>query len=162
MSKLTLITNVDFVEVNGVRCDAHAVLIEPPYEATPSFGPPRVRVRGFGVDGAQPVFTVRLDTDDPAFEIVDAQDPSKIIIGDSGDARPLFSGGLLRIGGITMFLQAHDHEQEISVDEFSQDEITSVWEVLPGRIAKFWRAPNMPTLRWVPAVEVRQAYAARV
>lgn len=159
---LVLITNIEFVSVHGVRdvrCDAHAVLIQPPRE--PLIGEPRATVRGFGVDPAQPVFTVWLDTEDASFEIVDAADPSKILMGDSGAARPIFSGALLRIGGVEMFLQIGDHQQAISVERFSQDEFDPVWRALPGRVAKFWPAPDMPTLRWVDADSVRREHQSR-
>lgn len=154
---LTLITNIDFVQLeDGVRINAHALLIQPPRD--PMIGPPRAQVRGFGVAGAQPTFSVWLPDEKCDFEIVDANDPTKIFVGDaSPEGRPIFSGGMLKVGGREMFLQVSDYKQPICVEEFDAETIEAVWGALPGRVAKFWDAPNMPTLRWVPAESVRQA-----
>jgi len=94
--KLTLITNVQFVSFeNGLRCQAHAILVEPPMD--PPLGQPRAQIRGFGVDGALPTFTMWLPDENTDFTLIDAHDDSKIILSDSGAAKPIFSGGILTV-----------------------------------------------------------------
>lgn len=157
MSGMVLITNIDFVEVKGVRCEAHAVLIQPPSEGL-SFGQPRTQVLGFKMEPADLAFTLRLSGPETDYELVDAADPTKIFMGDSGESRPLFQGAILRVGPEgdreEMFLQVSDHKRPFQVDEIAEHG-DAFERLVRGLVAKYWMPPFMPTLLWVEADQVR-------
>jgi hypothetical protein len=160
VSDLTLITNVQGVTMpDGIQLHAHAVLVQPP-DPECAIGEPRAKVRGFGVDGGLPTFTKRLDEWDAAAEIVlePCDVGGALFIGADGVAKPLFSGALLKVGGLEMFLQIEDDSRPFHLDTFTADEYERLWRTLAYRVAEFWDAPNMPQPKWYPAEWLRSVY----
>lgn len=162
--KLFLITNVSFIEIErGLRLDAKALMIEQPHEDQ-VLGKRPALLLGFGVVGALPVFKMWLKGD-ASFELTDTHDPSKIMLTHDGEAKPIFSGALLKIDGHEFFIQAEDHDKPFAVDEFDPnvpDLYDTLWEKLASRVAEHWGAPYMPVPEWKPADLVRRGLIRQV
>lgn len=162
-----LITNLSYASVNCVRMHVSAVLIEPHNERMPSFSNDKcVRVRGFGPDAAWPVFDIRLNTDDPTFEL-QGMESRDLFIGEnedgtSKDPKPLFTGGILTFKD-DMQVVLHKGSFDSRGIDFSEHEVDGgdgyddMWKILQAKCAEYWDSPNMPLLQYVPASRVRSA-----
>lgn len=150
----TLITNIRFARSNGLHLEACALLICPADKNSLSNQP---QLRAFGPDGAWPVFSLWLQSAE--FELAPWDSQNQVILKDDGTTKPLYSGAVLRIDGHEFYLDKACHENDFLVEQFDQGNIRAVWDALPGRCARFWMAPNMPTLKWVRAEDVRRLYA---
>lgn len=145
--KHTLITNLEWVTINGIRTYTHALLLT---DGAYAFGPSdrrRYQVRGFGTDSAWPVF----DLDVPSIEytLADARSGAIMLTDDDPAGRPLISGAIMQIkDGPRADLVVSDRKAPLQVDQFMCS-ILQVWDVLPMYVRRFWTAPNMPTLHWV-------------
>lgn len=154
LCRYVLITNLRTVVIGNVEMHAYALLLED-HPATFGDGPDR-RIRGFGTDPAWPVFCVR-GIPSIEFELVDASGGPIMITDSKPEGRPLFSGAIMQIadGGPRLDLILSDHERAFDVQRFegrsANSPITKVWAKLPGLVAKFWDAPNMPGLTWGPS-----------
>lgn len=158
--RYTLITNLDYVVIGGVRTYTHALLVE---RGDSLFNPdePQYKLRGFGTDPALPTFDAVIPTDE--FELVAAQS-NAIFVGGDGEPRPLFGGAIMRIVGVPeiQLIAAGGSRQPIDVHHFSEDTyVDAVWELLSRKVAEHWSAPNMPLLQWVSSAAVRQALGRR-
>ena len=150
-----MLTNIDFADVNGLRLNCNAVLIEENLDDFFGEGACQ-RIRGFGPDAAWPVFTLWLKPEQLPFTVTPGEDNSKLLMGD-GDAppRPLFSGNLLKFtDGLSIFLQAS--KAQYVLDVYESTEILNVWDVLDEKVQEYWDAPNMPHLAWYPPKTVKR------
>ena len=148
--KYVLFTNLQYVTVNDVRTNSHALLLD---ESPGIFDEIRRVARGFGVDPAWPVFDLRIPTLD--YELTDAASNSIMLTTSHPEGRPLCSGAIMQIkGGPRLDLIVHDQDQPISIQTFEgrygDEVISAAWEELSSLCAKFWKAPNMPRLAWGP------------
>lgn len=158
--RYTLITNLDYVVIGGVRTYTHALLVE---RGDSLFSPdePQYKLRGFGTDPALPTFDTVIPTDE--FELVAAQS-SAVFVGGDGEPRPLFGGAIMRIAGVleVQLIAANGSRQPIDVHRFPEDAgVDAVWDMLGRKVAEHWHAPNMPLPQWVSSAAVRGAFARR-
>jgi hypothetical protein len=153
MNNYTLITNLSYVILPSVRTFCHALLLEEgPAGFLSGMKGTRRQMRGFGPNGAWPVFDI--DVSSIEFTLVDAMSQDMIMSHD-GSIRPLSTGAIMKLkDGPELSLLVSDHEQSISIERF-KDDITEVWQHLPQKVAQFWRAPYFPVLRYVPVEHVR-------
>lgn len=155
--KYTLITNLEFVSIGGVRTFTNALLL---CESPGHFQPEVLdrRIRGFGTDPAWPTFDL-MEVKSLEYTLVDARS-SAVVIGHDGQMRPLCSGAIMQFadGGPEIRLVTCAREAPLRFDQFETNPeapddhvILRVWEVLPRRVAQFWH-PNtyMPRLTWGP------------
>ena len=166
--KYILITNLAYVTVNGVRTKTHALLLA--HQAHP-FDEATVQcvARGFSVDPTSPTFDMVIPSID--YEFVTGESRNIMIAGDGDVApKPLFTGGIMRVLGkepVEIQLISCDDDQAIEFTVFEKPTardrqlILDVWDVLPGKVATYWRAPNMPTTTYMPADYVRAQYGVR-
>ena len=159
LCKYTLITNLEFVVVNGVRTHTHALLVE---EGPSMFGGGADRrIRGFGMDPAWPVFDI-MGLPSIDFELTDASGGPLFISDSNPEGRPLYSGAIMQMaaGGPKIDLIVQDHEQALDIKRFEgrygDSIITKVWDHLSATVGRFWRAPNMPRLAWGPSPGYRR------
>lgn len=150
--KHTLLTNIGFIQdgASGIRMDSHALLISEPTEPSDGIFGELHTLRGFGIDGAWPVFTYWLDAEKQLpFTLHSASDPTKIFISDDGTERPLFGGTVLTLkDGRQFFLQADAPERPLDVHT-QTGSIGDIWDMLAQKTAEYWHAPCMPALQWV-------------
>lgn len=156
----TLITNLEYVWVNGVRTFTHALLVEETeglFEDTP----PRRQILGFGTEGSAPTFD--LDVPSIQYEIGPIRRGGPILVSDSGNTQPLFSAAEMRFfkGGPTLRLHVADPERPLDIQSWEGDPgdrvVLRIWEVLPSKVATYWRAPRMPIQQYVsPALLIRK------
>jgi hypothetical protein len=162
--KFTLITNLDYVSVNGLRTNCSALLLEETDHSTNGLfnsmhgasGTIRRQIRGFGPDGAWPVF----DLDVPSLEFAAEGVATNHVLMMSSDGervKPLMSGARLQFkDGPEILLWAENDEYPIAVEVYPAGiSITEVWPDVVRNAARYWKAPNMPLLQWVPAESVR-------
>lgn len=151
-TKYTLLTNIDFVQLQQphipLRLDCHALLIE---EGTFGFGGPVNRLRGFGTDGAWPVFSYWLEDGKIEYTLTQKQqDNSKLVLTAEDKLEPLFLGAVLTFGkGPSLFLQYSDAKQPIDVHK-QTGKVLDVWSRLFDKTARYWQAPHMPRLIFGP------------
>lgn len=136
--------------INGIRTYCYALLLT---EAPGIFGGTERQVRGFGTDPAWPVFDLYIPSID--YQLTDASGNAIFMSNSHPEGRPLFTGGILQIaGGPRLDLISCNGNQSIDVQTFEgrygERVILKVWEKLPGKVAKYWTAPHMPTLSWGP------------
>jgi len=153
-----LFSNLQFVVVNGVRTYCRALLLE----RTESFGDrgkAQCKIRGFGPDPAWPVFDIFLKCDALDYSTQDAVSTHALLIGSDGKARPLTSGTILTIDGLSLALHSGNYEQPIVCDKFEGDQedriVLFVWDKLADRACDSWNAPYMPLLQHAPVSTVR-------
>lgn len=153
--KITLITNIKFIQQGGLRMECAAILIEQDIECIISGK--QSRIRGFGPDAAWPTFTLWMNhgvTCDVTGRADSAE--STNMLQQDGTLKPLFSGSLLALSdGQQFFIQAEDSAKPLDVQDVTGNEYGSIWNLLQRKAAEYWSAPNMPTLRWVPAKTIR-------
>lgn len=141
-----LFTNLSYVAIDPVRTNSSALLLELATSFVP--GTVRYRARGFGPDSAWPVFDLEI----PSMEYT-LTDPQGLhrVIGDGTD-KPLFSCAMLRIKkGPNLLLTIEDHEQPIDIRVFYTEDYAPIWATLKDRVARYWRAPYMPYLKYGPS-----------
>lgn len=158
--RYTLITNLDYVVIGGVRTYTHALVV---VRVDDIINPdePQCQLRGFGTDPALPTFDTVIPTDE--FELVAAQS-NAIFVGGDGEPRPLFGGAVMRIAGApeVQLVAASGSRQPIDVHRFPEDTpVDAVWDMLGRKVAAYWTAPNMPLPQWVSSAAVRGAFARR-
>jgi hypothetical protein len=148
-NKYTLITNLQRVLLNDVFTHCSALLLDGASESEFEGGP-RNLIAGFGPDPAWPVFQINVVSLE--YELVPADSSQVLMMDDAGKTRPMFRGGIMKLkDGPDLALVVADTEQDLCIEKFVGDEITQVWDSLVGKVAQFWRAPNMPVLKWVNA-----------
>lgn len=148
--KITLLTNISFAQQDNLRLECHALLIEP--QVLTPFGGYH-RLRGFGTSGSAPVFTQWLT--DIAFIIAPAESKNAIVIGDAGNAKPLFYGSSLRIDGKEYFLQIEDNNFPLDEMDVTELDYPDIWNTLSQKVELYWQAPNMPRTSWGPPRRVK-------
>lgn len=144
-SKHILITNLEYVVVNGVRTFTHALLLT---EGKAFFRDGvRRELRGFGTDPAWPTFDLTVPS--MIYTLMPASNPHVVMITDAApEGRPLLSGAIMQIeGGPRVDLVVSNPEQPLDIQTFDGS-ILQVWQVLPRLVRKYWTAPNMPALHW--------------
>lgn len=153
-----LFSNLQCVVVNGVRTYCRALLLE----RTESFfdrDKAQCKIRGFGPDAAWPVFDIFLKSDTLDYSTQEAASTHAMFIGSDDKARPLASGAILTIAGLSLELHSGNREQPIVRDEFDGDQadriVLSVWDKLADRACDSWDAPYMPLLMHEPVAVVR-------
>jgi len=141
----TLITNLNWVSLNGIRTYTHALLLT---EGKAMFGDEtRYQLRGFGTDPAWPTF----DVDVPSLDhtLLDARGNAVMITDACPGGEPLITGSILQFkDGPRVDCITEARGKPLRFDRF-EGSILQVWAILPARVREFWSAPNMPTLRWV-------------
>ena len=60
-----------------------------------------------------------------------------------------------------MTLWKSNRDQDFDLLEIEGDNIQAVWKELPAKVARYWDAPHMPALTWVPAEHTRQVMGVR-
>ena len=147
---VTLITNLDFATINGVRAFAHAIMVDddPTDGSSKEF---RVRVRGFSTHASLPVFDMFV--------------PSATFVkcgGDrEGDAETQCD--LTFEDGPTIHLtKTVMSDRAFLIETFTNPDITHVFDLLEMRVAQFWNAPNMPVRMYLPADQVRWSLRSRI
>ncbi len=154
--RYVLFTNLKFVQINGVRTYASAMVLE---DSDSAFGDGRsFRARGFGVSASLPVFDMQLASVD--YRMTSASGGPLFITDSEPEARPLFQGAILAFPDETRIdLITNDHRRPIRVDRFEgpreESVCTQVWDLLEKLVAHFWDAPNMPVANYQPAARVR-------
>ena len=146
----TLITNLEWAVVNGIRTFTHALLVSD-HEGAFDKNTRRRQLRGFGTDPAWPVFD--LDIPSTSYTLSDARSGNVMILsGNDPKPRPLCSGAIMQIeSGPRVDLLVSDQRRPLDVRTFPREvTIRDVWDVLPGLVRSYWTAPNMPTLQWGP------------
>jgi hypothetical protein len=162
---ITLITNLSYAIVNGVRLHVSAIAIQPHDPDMPSFGNhENVRVRGFGPDSALEVFDLQLETADPAYELQLAESANIQFIGQNDDGsaadpKPLFTGGIISFADgtqIQLVKESHD-ERPIDFATYpgASDHFEQLWDALKVKSAEYWAAPAMPVPQWIPVEDVQ-------
>jgi hypothetical protein len=144
--KFTLITNLQFVTVRGVRTFCHALLVT---ENDKGLFGPSYTVRGFGTEGAWPVFDIRIAKEDLPFALAEAHSADKLWLKEDGTAQPLVSGAILSFkSGLDLQLVTATDEKPIDVTHYT--EIIEVWQAVWRKTAEYWHMPNMPRLVYGP------------
>ena len=145
--KYTLITNLEWVTVNGIRTFTHALLVSDHFDKKLR----RLQLRGFHVCPASPVFD--LDIPSTAYTLTDAHSSNVMIVSDhEPELRPLCSGAIMQMeGGPRVDLVVSHRKRPLDIRTFEGERsILQAWDMLPGLIRSYWTAPNMPTLQWGP------------
>lgn len=153
MNRFTLITNIHFATINAMRLEIAALLVqEQPHGMNRKVQ--RYQLRGFGPDPAWPIFD--LDLKSPKFERASARSQHSII-GADDTLRPLSTGEILTFedGPEVQLVMPHRSEEPLDVEVFEGDNYGALWAVLTTKTARYWKAPNMPTLAWLPTQSVR-------
>ncbi len=159
-NKFTLITNLDYITVDGklpVRTHASALLLQEMPAMFGDEGRMDYRVRAFGPDPAWPVFEFLVKSLDYTTE---AAATNAVFIGTDDKVKPLGSGVIMRFAedGPVLQLWASKQELPIDVTKFEGDVITShVWPALQRKTAEFWDPPAMPVLLHTPVPQVVNA-----
>lgn len=155
-AKYTLITNINFVDGDGLRLWANAILISE--DPTGVLGP-NYTMRGFSTEASAPVFTKWLDpTKQFPFSFYAAHDLSKILLSHDGTAKPIFGGSVLKFAdGLEYFLQVNDESQPLDVQEFKgRFDANLIWATLAAKVAKYWfDGTYMPHQTWGPPPRTR-------
>lgn len=158
----TLITNLSYVFVNGIRTNCDALVIVPPKDGSDSFIDAKtVHLRGFGPDAAWPVFDMHLQTADPSFEL-EGMESSILFIGDdengeSKDPKPLFTGGKLTFtdGTQLQLVKQLFNTEAIDFEQIETDDYETLWHTLAVKAAKYTGSPAMPILQHLPVADVQ-------
>lgn len=149
IEKFVLITNLEYVTVNGVRTHTNALLLEE-YYFMRSDAKPSCRVRGFGMDPAWPTFDMAASTIEHT--LVPARS-SSVMLTDEGE-EPLLVGAILRLGdGGEIHLVTCDRSRPVDVQTITGDVeervVLDVWDTLQQKVVDYWDKPGMPMLTWV-------------
>lgn len=155
--RYVLFTNLEYVSIGTVRTHTCALLLQE--EKEQRLGP-RCRARGFGTEAAWPSFDMAIES--IGYELVPAQS-AVMVSGDAG-TRPLMTGAILRLAGAPdIQLVANDDERPIDVSRYEGDErtILKVWPVLEEKVARYWTAPAMPRLLFLPPAMHEPSRAAQ-
>jgi len=161
VDRYTLITNLQFVTLQGVRTHTHALLIS----RTESFferGTPKFELRGFVSNAAMPSFDAVIPTDE--YRLVDAASQHMVIGGD-GEMRPLSSGAIMEIEGfapVQLVKMTYKPNLPLDVQRLPDGtDISRVWTKLEENVARYWQSPNMPVCQYLPAEHVRRTLGVR-
>lgn len=140
---VTLITNLDFATINGVRTHARAIVVDddPTDGSSKEF---RVRVTGHLTHASLLLFDMFV--------------PSGTFMkcGEDREGDAATECDLTFEGGPTIHLTKtlmSDHG--ILIETFTSPDITHVFDMLELRVAQFWNVPNMPVRLFLPADQVR-------
>lgn len=158
--RYTLITNLDYVTVNGIRTFTHALLAERT-DSIFDHDKPQHKLRGFSTDPSLPTFDTVIPTDE--FDLVPAQS-GHLFIGGDGEPRPLLGGAIMKIVGApdVQLIAGVNSREPIDVHRFPEDtHVDMVWEMLSRKVAEHWTAPNMPLPQWMPSAAVRSMIRTR-
>lgn len=147
MKKITLITNVNFIQLDSLRLECHALLIESGGAAPFGDGLTH-KLRGFGTSGDAPIFTQWLG--EGLFTMKSAESQNAVVMSDNGAAKPLFTGGLLAIDGREYFLQIEDRNFPFDESDMTEADYDVIWEALARKVEQYWNAPHMPRNSWGP------------
>ncbi len=144
--KRTLLTNINFIQIEGLRLECHALLIESGEKGVFGEGITH-KLRGFGTSGDAPIFTQWLT--DGAFTLTVAESQTAMMF--SGDkVLPLFSGGELAIDGRKYFIQIEDRNCPFDESDMTDADYDVIWETLSRKVEQYWDAPHMPRNSWGP------------
>jgi hypothetical protein len=149
--KITLLTNINFIRHGDFRFECHALLIE---ENHKSLFEPVTQIRGFGTTGCAPTFTRWMKVG-VQFALDDADSrQSAVMIGESGNARPIFQGCMLRFDdGQEYFLQIHNERFPLDLVDVTQYErdYLRIWDILEQKVEEYWpEHQRMPRNDWGP------------
>lgn len=133
--KLLLVTNLESVFYLDVRLGVNALLIEPADDMRA-----KARVRGFKTSSCCEVFSMWIEAVEPLYCL------------SYSAAR---HGREIQVENCVFFAVLCDDDRDLCLDEFALGEYEALWTTLAFRAAQFWKGPNMPQPRWVPAVNVR-------
>lgn len=162
VSRYTLITNLDYVVIGGVRTRTHALLVSRT-EGLFAREQPEFKLRGFSTDPSLPTFDAWLQTDE--YELVDAVDRSAVFVGGNGKPEPLFSGAIMIIAGgpNAQLIRGANSNRAIDVHRFPDGtNNTEVWPMLEEKVAEYWTQDCcMPVANWQLASYVYATRKAR-
>lgn len=145
-----LIANMDQVDVDtptGVtlHINASALLLYTPRDFGSLLPTARNRVLAYGTDTSWIVFQLNLGCPWHEYEITKEELPSGLV--------PVAS--MLRWSdGTVLRLHPADRHHPIDVTE-TQAVGRALRNLLLPKVASYWKAPNMPAIRWVSAAETR-------
>jgi hypothetical protein len=146
--KLTLLTNINFVQQKHLRLECHALLIQANWPGMFT-GEITHNIRGFGTTGDALIFTQWLDSGSFSIKSADSQ-RTALFVSHDGNAKPLFTGGILNIDGIEYFLQIEDSNFPLDELDVTGIGYPALWENLERKVEQYWKAPNMPRNSWGP------------
>ncbi len=152
--KRTLLTNINFIQIDGLRLECHALLIESGEKALFGDGVTH-KLRGFGTSGCAPIFTQWLSED--SFTLKSAESQGSVMLANNGTAKPIFSGGLLAIDGRQYFLQIEDRDFPFDEEDLTGADYDVIWKTLEDKVEQYWNAPHMPRNSWGPPRKRRGA-----
>lgn len=157
--KIILFTNLDYVCIGDVRTRSHAAYLQAQYNPRLTLvNGPRFRFYGFGTETSNPTFDIDVPSID--YKLISAAS-AHTFIGDSGKARPISSGAIMKIEGFDREIQLVVGRQElpIEIETFEFDSEDHDWEhfhlKVTENVAKYWIAPNMPLQMYQPIEIVR-------
>lgn len=149
--KYIMVTNLDWVTVNGVRTWTKALILE---EGPGMFDKVRRAIRGLGTDPALPVFDLFVPSIE--YTLVDAQSNSVIMSDATPEGRPMATGAIMQLkDGPELQLVVRDYRKPLDIKTFEgtwgDGTLTDrLWAHMESCIPKYWKAPYMPTLVWGP------------
>lgn len=152
----TVISNLEYVAISGVRTHSHAiVLLDMAYP--PAVG--RYRMLGFGTSTVAQTFDVDLPSGE--FQLADAVDPSIVVSSEDGGVRPLFRGAILRISGWDPEVHLIADVNSTAPIDVSRVELEALhlWRFVDRKIAEHWTAPYLPIPITRPTELVRRELA---
>ena len=153
IERYTLFTNLNYVTIGPVRTNSYALLLCDG-EGLP--GRRQCKVRGFGTDPAWPTFDIFVDSIE--YTMHDAQG-NLFKLKDDGSMEATIVGAILTLkDGPKIEIVSNDRTRSIDIQTFEGESgvILEVWEALKKKVPEYWAAPNMPTLLWRRADEVRR------
>lgn len=172
--RFVLITNLETVTIGAVRTWSHALLLQDDgADERHRLGGPRFRARGFSYDAATPTFDMALESID--YTIEPASSPHWFI-GDSGEAKPLSRGGIMRIQApvldreVEMQLVAEiGNEEPLDIEVFERPAgdksgrfySETLWPTLERKIVQYWHAPFFLARTQVPVEQARYALGVK-
>jgi hypothetical protein len=150
LERYTLITNLSFVSLAGMRTFTHALLVEEtqhPFLREQS----RALLRGFGTEASAPTFDVCLPSYEHEIGAVHG-DGRFVVLTDDG-IRPLMSHAIVRFkNGPEVLLSVENQAKPLDIQQWAGEAgertILRVWEALEQKVRAYWTAPNMPIQQW--------------
>jgi hypothetical protein len=149
-SKYTLLTNLQFVTLNGVRTFCRALLITQDDNPVLAFAGADYTIRGFGTEAAWPVFDVRFRKEDLPYTLAAGMSDNLLFMTQDGAVKPLITGAVMEFkSGLVLVLEADDADRPIDVT-YEAEDIGKVWRTMWEKTAAYWKAPRMPRLTYGP------------
>lgn len=128
--KYTLLTNLRFITLNGVRTFCHALLITQDDNPVISFGGSNYSIRGFGTEAAWPVFDMALAKEDLPYSLTTAASDNVLVIAHDGSTKLLRTGTIMTFkSGLSLVLESDAASKPIDVT-YEEDDISEVWRML--------------------------------